>query len=64
MKSVSLAPKYTIYNPDGAGRDMYITYNNGGFLKKGIRIYGTGQNYTKRPPLSTTHIGAYKNINF
>jgi hypothetical protein len=56
--SVSVAPKYTVYSPDGLGRDMYINYNNGGFLKQGVKIYGTNANFFKRQPLSSTHLGA------
>ena len=29
--------KYNYYKPDGAGRDMYIIYNNGGELRGGVR---------------------------
>jgi hypothetical protein len=56
---VSVAPKYTVYSPDGLGRDMYINYNNGGFLKQGLRIYGTNKNFFKRLPQSTSNLGAY-----
>lgn len=30
--------KYNYYKPDGAGRDLYIIYNNGGELRGGIQV--------------------------
>ncbi len=39
MKVGHFIPKYTTYGSDGNGRDGYITYNNGGFLKDGVKIY-------------------------
>ena len=29
--------KYNYYKPDGAGRDQYIIYNNGGELRGGVQ---------------------------
>lgn len=29
--------KYNYYKPDGAGRDLYIIYNNGGELRGGVK---------------------------
>jgi hypothetical protein len=54
---VSLTPKYTTYTSDGAGRDAYINYNNGGFLKHGLKMYGTNMTF-KNQPRSTTNISA------
>jgi hypothetical protein len=62
MKPVSLAPKYASYYPDGLGRDMYINYNNGGFLKKGVKIFGANRTFFKPQPHTSTHISAYINI--
>ena len=30
--------KYNYYKPDGAGRDSYILYNNGGEFRGGFRV--------------------------
>ncbi len=43
MKIVSQIPKYATYSSDGKGRDGYITYNNGGFLKEGVKIFSGSQ---------------------
>ena len=39
----SYAPRMSQYTPDGKGRDIYINYNNGGFLTKGIKTYSGSQ---------------------
>jgi hypothetical protein len=46
MKVGNFIPKYTTYGSDGNGRDGYITYNNGGFLKEGIKIYSGSNSST------------------
>ena len=33
LKHSPISPKYTHYAPDGAGRDAYISTNNGGLLQ-------------------------------
>jgi hypothetical protein len=33
IKYSAISPKYTHYSPDGAGRDAYISANNGGLLQ-------------------------------
>jgi hypothetical protein len=30
--------KYNYYKPDGAGRDLYIIYNNGGEFRSGYKL--------------------------
>jgi hypothetical protein len=44
----SYSPKMSQYFPDGAGRDTYINYNNGGFWTQGVRRYNVN-NLNKDP---------------
>ena len=39
-------PKYALYPPDGSGRDSFITFYNGGFLRNNHNVF----------PITGTHI--------
>ena len=39
----SYSPRMARYSTDGNGRDLYVNYNNGGFWKKGVKVYTGSQ---------------------
>ena len=39
-------PKYSLYSADGCGRDTFISFYNGGFLKSNTNVF----------PITGTHI--------
>ena len=43
-------PKYSLYGADGGGRDTFISFYNGGFLKSNTNIF----------PKTGTHIDEHK----
>lgn len=43
-------PKYSLYGADGNGRDTFISFYNGGFLKNNCNIF----------PVTGTHIPEHK----
>ncbi|MCQ2820308.1 MAG: hypothetical protein MJ252_23830 [archaeon] len=44
----SLHPQFNLYETDGKGRDMYISYNNGGFWKDNLYKIKYSPNYTQK----------------
>jgi len=43
-------PKYSLYAADGHGRDTFISFYNGGFLKNNTNVF----------PITGTHIAEHK----
>ena len=43
-------PKYSLYASDGHGRDTFISFYNGGFLKSNENVF----------PITGTHIDTHK----
>jgi hypothetical protein len=46
-------PKYSLYSADGGGRDTFISFYNGGFLKSNTNVF----------PITGTHIADHKMAN-
>jgi hypothetical protein len=60
----TFSPKFMHYDSDGHGRDMYINFNNGGFLTNGVKMYKSSEwarsqnqyHYKNRPK----HVAPFK----